>query len=110
MAVDVSPAAWISGYTLDESGNLVIPRASLGLSAEHANASTGDIREIARAISKTLYDAQQDLAAADRPANMTLLRTVPTPIDADSMSVDYRQRFIVGVTEGDVDPEPVEGN
>lgn len=83
MAINVSNDAWITSYTSDGT-NITIPIASLeGLSVGNAHTTTGDIRALALAFLKTLYNHQAALAAADKPAGMVISSRLSIPSEAE---------------------------
>jgi hypothetical protein len=78
MAKDLTPDAWIPGWSEDGT-NITIPIASLdGLTAAEADATTGNIGKCLRAILQTCYTHQQTLATADKPVEFSFLRGTTT--------------------------------
>jgi hypothetical protein len=74
MAFDKTPTTWLPDWSEDGT-DITLPIASLPqLTAEEADAATGDIRKIAFAIADKLYAAWMATASADRPSKMTLTR------------------------------------
>ena len=75
MAQNLAPSHWIDGYTANTT-SITIPIASLdGLDAAEADASTGDIRKVLRALLTTVNAAWQGEDPADRPAKWTQSRS-----------------------------------
>ena len=106
MAMNLAPSHWLENYSADSSG-IKIPLASLpGLSAAEANASTGDIRKVARAIIAALHAAFLAEAEADRPAQMQLSRYTSVDEENDTTTRTYQARFVVEVGEEEVVDEP----
>ena len=72
MAFNPAPTALWTGYTYADD-KLSIPLAALdGLTADEANATTGDWRAIAQALQVTLYNHYNGLAAADKPTALVV--------------------------------------
>jgi hypothetical protein len=79
MAFDPKPSSWIASWSEDAT-NITIPIASLtGLTADHADGTTGDVRECVLSILETLYAAYAATAAADRPGKMTITKGASYP-------------------------------
>ena len=89
----VLPTAYFPGYTSDGT-NITIPIASLGaLTSAEASATTGDIREILRAIDvqvKAVYDA---LPINDKPTKMVVTQTNPSGVGANTVRVSYTRSY-----------------
>lgn len=78
MAFNPAPAQWIANWSEDAT-NITVPIASFAeLTAAEADAATGDIRKVVFAIMDCLADKWYSLAAADRPAKMTISRNTST--------------------------------
>lgn len=106
MAMNLAPSHWLDGYTADSTG-ITIPLSALpGLSAAEANASTGDIRKVARAIFAALHAAYLGEAEADRPSQMQLSRYTSVDEENDTTTRTYQARFVVEVGEEEVVDEP----
>ncbi len=106
MAMNLAPSHWLDGYTADSSG-ITIPLTALpGLSAAEANATTGDIRKVARALFAALHAAYLGEAEADRPQQMELSRYTNIDESTDTTARSYTARFVVEVGEEEVVDEP----
>ena len=109
MAMNLAPSHWLTGYSADSDG-ITIPLSALpGPSAAEANASTGDIRKVARALCAALHKAYIEEAAADRPARMEISRNTSVDESTDSTTRIYQARFQVAVAEEEVVDEPSAG-
>ena len=113
MAMNLSPSHWLDGFELLAANgtataqSIAIPLESLpGLSAAEANASTGDIRKVARALLAALFAAYLGEAEADRPAQMNISRSTFVDETTDETTREYRARFNVAVSEEEVVDEP----
>ena len=108
MAQNLTPSHWISGYELtDTNTKISIPIASLpGLDATEANASTGDIRKVARALLAALYAAWLGEDAADRPQRMTLSRSTSVDDLTETTVRNYGASFRVATSGEEVVDEP----
>jgi hypothetical protein len=95
---DILPTDLFSGYTSDGT-DITIPIASLpALTTGEANATTGDGREVLRAIivqAKTALDA---LATADKPTKLTLTSSNPTGVSASTIRQSYTMTFDLAVS------------
>lgn len=106
MAQNLAPSHWIDGYTVADS-KLQIPIASLpGLDATEANASTGDIRKVLRALHAALYEAWLGEDAADRPQKMLLARSTTVNDSTGETTRTYQAQFNVATTGEEVVDEP----
>ena len=105
MAQNLTPTHWLPGYSATGSA-ITIPLSALpGLDSSEADASTGDIRKIARALAAALYEAWIAEAEADRP-KMMLLSRATTVNDATGETVrTYQQQFRVETTGEEVAEE-----
>ena len=108
MAQNLAPSHWLSGYALtDTNTKISIPLSSLpGLDATEANASTGDIRKVARALMAALYAAWLSEDAADRPTRMTLSRSTSVDDLTETTVRNYNATFRVATTGEEVVDEP----
>ena len=113
MAMNLAPSHWLTGFELLAANgtataqSIAIPLSALpGLSAAEANASTGDIRKVARAICAALHKAYIEEATADRPARMEISRNTSVDESTDSTTRIYQARFQVAVAEEEVVDEP----
>lgn len=95
MAMNLAPSHWLEGFELLAANgsatkqSIAIPLDALdGLSADEANASTGDIRKVLRALLTAVNSAWEGEAAADRPAKWTQQR---------SSSIDGRTSVVTRV-------------
>ena len=74
MAFNPAPNAWIPDWSEDGT-DISVPIASFPqLTADEANGDTGDIRKLIFALVDKLFAKWAALAAADRPAKMTISR------------------------------------
>lgn len=107
MAMNLAPGHWLDGYSAD-SNEITIPLAALpGLSSAEADASTGDIRKVARAIIAALHAAYIDEAEADRPTQMQLSRYTNVDENNNTTTRTYQARFNVAVAAEEVVDEPI---
>lgn len=113
MPMNLSPSHWLDGFELLAANgtataqSIAIPLESLpGLSAAEANASTGDIRKVARALFAALFAAYLGEAEDDRPTKMELSRYTNVDETTDETTREYRVRFTVAVSEEEVVDEP----
>ena len=113
MAMNLAPSHWLEGFELLAANGtataqgICIPLTALpGLSAAEANASTGDIRKVARALMYALNKAWIDEAEADRQAQMEISRYTNVDESTDVTTRSYTARFNVGVGEEEVIDEP----
>lgn len=101
MAFDPAPSTWLgAGYTLashvagfntnDASSNKLLTQ----LTDAQANATTGDIRTVAMALSEALFQAWLAQSTPDRPAKMTLAKSTTGGSDGTSIYT-YTFRFYV---------------
>ena len=98
MAKDMSNSTWIASYSSDGT-NVTIPVASLeGLTEADAHTSTGDIRALALAFLKTLYDHQQDLETADKPAGMAITGSRTIVTGEDQIRRSFSSVFLKDIT------------
>ena len=116
MAMNLAPSHWLPGFELLAANgtataqSIAIPLSALpGLSASEANASTGDVRKVARAICAALHKAWNEEAEADRPAQMEISRHTNVDESTDVTTRVYTSRFNVGVSEEEVIDEPSSG-
>ena len=108
MAQNLAPSHWIPSYELtDTNTKISIPLSSLpGLDATEANASTGDIRKVARALMAALYEAWLGEDAADRPQRMRISRNSTVDDETGNTTRDYTASFLVATTGEEVVAEP----
>ena len=108
MAQNLAPSHWLSGYALtDTNTKISIPLSSLpGLDSSEADASTGDIRKVARALMAALYAAWLAEEAADRPQRMRLSRNSTVDDETGNTTRDYTASFLVATTGEEVVDEP----
>lgn len=93
MAFDKTPTTTFASYQYADS-EVQIPIAALPeLTADEANATTGDIREIIYSIVEKAYQAQQALDAADRSARLTIRRSTSINQDTDAVTRTYTLTF-----------------
>lgn len=94
MAFNKVPTTWIPDWSEDGT-DISVPIASFPeLTAAEADAATGDIRKICFALCKKLSDAWYALAAADRPAKMSINRSISvdsaTGIQTQTISFTFK--------------------
>ncbi|HEV7405161.1 MAG TPA: hypothetical protein VGO11_19615 [Chthoniobacteraceae bacterium] len=105
MAFNPAPSHWIPNEAVSGS-DLVIPIASFPeLTSGEAHATTGDIRKLAYAITKKLYDAQQAESAADRPAKMQITKGQSLSADGTTMTVTHQFTYVLAISSADVAAE-----
>ena len=74
MAFDKTPSNWIASWAVDGT-DIVVPIASFPeLTADEANGTTGDIRDIVFAIVEKLWSEYNATATADRPVKWTMTK------------------------------------
>lgn len=106
--MNLTPSHWLPGYTATESA-VSIPLSALpGLSAAEADASTGDIRKVARALFAALHAAYLGEEEDARPAKMRLDRATVVDESTDTTTRAYTATFQVAVSEEDVVDEDEE--
>lgn len=113
MAQNLSPSHWLPNFQLVAASgtctkqSIAIPLESLpGLSDSEANASTGDIRKVLRAIMAAAYAAWLAEDAADRPSMMTLSRSTSVDDSRGTTVRNYVSTFRVETTGEEVVAEP----
>jgi hypothetical protein len=101
MAVDLKPSTWIASYSLESAGavtlaaqSIVIPIASLGVSAANANATTGDIRAVLLSLLETINTKWNTFAVADQPAKMQVGKGREIRIDPTIADATYSVKFV----------------
>lgn len=113
MAFDKTPSTWLGpGYTLvshvagfttaTAGSNIALPQ----LSDTEANATTGDIREIAFALMEALYTAWVAQGAAGRPVEMTIAKNVSPNPATGVLTNQYIVTIATTVLTQNVTPEP----
>lgn len=99
-----APTATFPSYEL-ASGVISIDVADLtGLTEAEANATTGDVRRIAKAILDKLLAVQEAAAVADRSARMVVSKGVSL-LDANTRQDGYSLNFQVDLSDADVKAE-----
>lgn len=72
MAFDPAPGSWIPDWSEDGT-DITVPLATFPeLTAEEADAETGDIRKVVWALMQQLYEAYNETPTADRPTKWTM--------------------------------------
>lgn len=109
MAQNLSPSHWLPNFELVAASgtcakqSIAIPLESLpGLSDSEANASTGDIRKVMRALMAAIHAAWLAEAAADRPAKMQISRSTYTDDATGETRRTYGAAFQVETTGEEV--------
>lgn len=75
MAFDQKPSTWIPNWSEDGT-NITVPIASFPqMTAEEADATTGDIRKVVFALADKIYEAWNATASADRPTKMLISKS-----------------------------------
>ncbi len=94
MALDKTPTTWIANWS--ENGiNITVPLATFDeLTAAEADAVTGDIRKIVFALIEHLYQTYIAKATADRPAKLTMTKTVA----ANAVRNTLTSRYVISIT------------
>lgn len=98
MAFDATPTELWPSYTFDVGSDdtLHIPRAALpGLSAEDANATTGDLRAILLAISASAWAYYKALASADRSLACVVKQPQAYAVTSGSFAEYTRMTFSI---------------
>ena len=96
MAFDAKPSTWIANWSEDAT-NITVPIATFTeMTAAEADATTGDIRKVVFAILEHLWGIWYATAAADRPAKMTMDRSIS--IDDGSGVVTKQYVFVFKTT------------
>lgn len=109
MAFTETPTGWFPSWSEDGT-NITVPLASFsGLTAAHADAAGGDIREIIYAILETCWAKFEGLAAAARPTMMIIKKDSSSNEIDSSVTHKYTFEFVTLDTDQSVGPEPVEG-
>lgn len=100
-----TPADWIASWSEDGT-NVTFPIASVPeMTAAEADATTGDARKVIYALAKKFYDKYAALAAADRPAQMTITKSEQANTSAATMTVSYVFQFVTTYTGQEVAAE-----
>jgi hypothetical protein len=78
MAFEDAPGSWLDSWSEDGT-DITVPIATFPeLTADEADASTGDIRKVVWAILKKFYDEWNGRATADRPTKWTSSMIIST--------------------------------
>ena len=99
MAIDVTLAAWLTNMVIDLAttpDEFQIPVTDIGVTD---GTGEDDIREFVYSLLDTLYDAQEALAAADKPEGMKISKTTKMQDGSDNV---LRHSFSVVVSR-DID-------
>lgn len=110
MAFDQKPSTWFgAGYSYASDaisfGTSTNANPTLTqLTNAEANATTGDVREVIRALLYKISAAWDATAAADRPTQMSVYKSI-TYNSSGSAVESYAITFNVGVTYGNVSSE-----
>ena len=102
MAANTVPTAWIANWSAN-ADTITIPIASFTeLTANEANATTGDIRKIMYAVNEQLWTAWSALAAANRTTKMTMTKSSSSNATTSVLTHVYTWTFNNTVTTQDV--------
>jgi hypothetical protein len=110
MAFDAKPSTWFgAGYAYASDaisfGTSTNANPTLTqLTNAEANATTGDVREVMRALCYKFSAVWDATAAADRPGQMTISKQISYDSDGTA-NENYVFTFNVGVTYGNVSTE-----
>lgn len=113
MAFDKKPSTWLgAGYTV-ASNKAQFNTASAGsnvvlekVTDAEADPTTGDIRDVARALCYALFEAWSDQSPSNRPSKMTITKnvTVVAPTAANPQVLRESYSLVFDVTS---DPQSV---
>jgi hypothetical protein len=99
----ITPLQLFSGYNATAT-DITIPIASLiGLTAAEADETTGDGREVARAIIETITASYLALPVANRPARMSATKANPQGTGVDQVNQVYGFTFSLSIAQGEAD-------
>lgn len=111
MAFNAAPTQVVASWSEDGT-NVTFPIASVPeLSAAEADASTGDLRKVWFALLSKLYAWWVSITAADRPAKMTVSKSVAADAAASAAAgvpintVTFTVTFKVVESAGEVNDE-----
>lgn len=100
MAFNAAPSAWMgAGYTLD-SNKAEFNTNSAGsnqlltkLTDAQADPTTGDVRDVFRALCYMMYNSWSSIASANRPTKMRLVKSVIAQADNTTLQETYTMVF-----------------
>lgn len=98
-----SLAASEAKFTTADSGGTVLLSK---LSDAKANATTGDARDICRALCYAMYEKLIALETSDRPVKMTIAKAVAAQADLTTLKETYTFEFYTADNPGNVVAEP----
>ena len=106
MAVSRVPTDWIAGWS-EDGDDVTFPIASLPqLTAEEADAATGDICKILFAICEEMYQVFSGLPSADRPTRMTVAKAASANALSGAVTNTFTIKFYNEILTQDVMDEP----
>ena len=102
MAFDAKPSSWIASWS-EDAADVTFPLASLTqtLTADEADATTGDWRDCFFSIVDHTYDYYNGLATADKPTKLTISKTGALQSDG-SMRYTYSIVVTAAISGEDV--------
>ena len=93
MAFDKKPSTWIPDWS-ENGTNITVPIATFTeMTADEADADTGDIRRVLFAICEELYQKWLATAAADRPGKLSIYRNTSVNDATDTTRKTYQFVF-----------------
>jgi len=102
MAIDVKPSTWIASWS-ENGTDVTFPIASVPLlSAEEADATTGDMRKVIFALASKFYSTYIGTASADRPSKMSITKSASTNTETGIVTNVFTFRFYTEVTGEEV--------
>ena len=103
MAFTDTPTLMIPNYTYAGDA-MVMPIASFPeLTAGECSATTGDSRKMVMGLMECFYQWYNALATADKPAEMTLVKSVSTNTITGAIAVAYNVAFIAEAVAGGIE-------
>lgn len=101
MAATILPPDWIADWS-ENGTNVTFPIASIPeMSADEADATTGDMRKVLFAICDQMYEVYNALATDNKPTKMTIYRSTSTNDLTGAVTKSYQ--FVFNVSVGSVE-------
>lgn len=92
MAFNTVPTSLFPNYSSDGT-DITLPLATISVTAGEANTTTGDSRAILRRMVDSAYNTIQALPSADRPTKMSITRSNPSVVGANTLRQTYTISF-----------------
>ena len=105
MAFDPKPSTWLPSWSEDGT-DITVPLATFPeMTADEADASTGDIRKVLFAIAEKLYDAWNLTASGDRPTQMNIAKSSSVNVSTGVVTNTYTLQFCCEIVSQEVKDE-----